>query len=310
MTNLIFYFTTVLIWGSTWLAITYQLGPVDPILSVAYRFTLASLLLLAFSALRKINLRFTARQHLFFGLQGALLFSLNYLLVYLAELRLTSGLVAVVFSMLVFLNILIGALVLGTPVRRNVLLGAMIGLVGISLVFLPELRAFSLADRGFVGLLISLGGTLLASMGNIAAAYNQREGLPVVQTNAFGMGYGAILMFGIALLAGAPFRFEATPSYIASLAYLALFGSVVAFGAYLTLLGRIGADRAAYASLLFPLVALGFSTVFEGYRWSAAALVGVLLVLAGNLLVLSRPGRMALPGLFVGNVRTLFKKLR
>jgi drug/metabolite transporter (DMT)-like permease len=310
MTNLIFYFTTVLIWGSTWLAITYQLGPVDPILSVAYRFTLASLLLLAFSALRKINLRFTARQHLFFGLQGALLFSLNYLLVYLAELRLTSGLVAVVFSMLVFLNILIGALVLGTPVRRNVLLGAMIGLVGISLVFLPELRAFSLADRGFVGLLISLGGTLLASMGNIAAAYNQREGLPVVQTNAFGMGYGAILMFGIALLAGAPFRFEATPSYIASLAYLALFGSVVAFGAYLTLLGRIGADRAAYASLLFPLVALGFSTVFEGYRWSGAALVGVLLVLAGNLLVLSRPGRMALPGLFGDDVRTLFKKLR
>jgi drug/metabolite transporter (DMT)-like permease len=310
MTNLIFYFTTVLIWGSTWLAITYQLGDVDPILSVAYRFTLASLLLLAFAALRKINLRFSARQHVFFGLQGALLFSLNYLLVYLAELRLTSGLVAVIFSMLVFLNILIGALLLGTPVRRNVLLGALIGLAGISLVFLPELSAFSLADRGFVGLLIGLGGTLLASTGNIVAAYNQREGLPVVQTNAFGMGYGAMLMFGIALLAGTPFRFETTPSYIASLAYLALFGSVIAFGAYLTLLGRIGADRAAYASLLFPLVALGFSTVFEGYRWSGAALVGVVLVLAGNLLVLSRPRKMAVPALFVGNVRTFFKKLR
>jgi drug/metabolite transporter (DMT)-like permease len=238
---------------------------VDPILSVAYRFTLASLLLLVFAMLRKINLRFTARQHVFFGLQGALLFSLNYLLVYLAELRLTSGLVAVIFSTLVFMNILIGALFLGTPVRLNVVVGALIGLAGISMVFLPELSAFSLQDRGFVGLLLSLGGTLFASMGNIVAARNQREGLPVVQTNAFGMGYGAILMFAIALIAGTPFRFELTPTYIASLVYLALFGSIIAFGAYLTLLGRIGADRAAYTSLLFPLVALGISTLFEGY---------------------------------------------
>ena len=294
MQNLLLYATTVLIWGSTWLVITFQLGTVDPILSVAYRFTLASLLLLAFAVLRKINLRFTARQHVFFGLQGALLFSLNYLLVYLAELRLTSGLVAVIFSMLVFMNILIGALFLGTPVRLNVVAGAIIGLVGISLVFLPELSAFSLHDRGFVGMLLSLGGTLFASLGNIVAARNQREGLPVVQTNAFGMGYGAILMFAIALIAGTPFRFEMTPTYIGSLVYLALFGSIIAFGAYLTLLGRIGADRAAYASLLFPLVALGISTLFEGYRWSAPALVGVLLVLAGNFLVLSRRRKLTL----------------
>jgi drug/metabolite transporter (DMT)-like permease len=294
MKNLLLYSTTVLIWGSTWLVITFQLGTVDPTLSVAYRFTLASLLLLAFAMLRKINLRFTARQHVFFGLQGALLFSLNYLLVYLAELRLTSGLVAVVFSMLVFLNILIGALFLGTPVRLNVVVGAIIGLLGISLVFLPELSAFSLQDRGFVGLLLGLGGTLFASMGNIVAARNQREGLPVIQTNAFGMGYGAILMFAIALITGTPFRFETTLTYIASLVYLALFGSVIAFGAYLTLLGRIGADRAAYNSLLFPLVALGISTLFEGYRWSMPALVGVFLVLAGNFLVLSRRRKMAL----------------
>ena len=294
MKNLLLYATTVLIWGSTWLVITFQLGAVDPILSVAYRFTLASLLLLAFAMLRKINLRFTVRQHVFFGVQGVLLFSLNYLLVYLAELRLTSGLVAVIFSTLVFMNILIGALFLGTPVRLNVVAGAMIGLVGISLVFLPELGAFNLQDRGFVGLLLSLGGTLFASMGNIVAARNLREGLPVVQTNAFGMGYGAILMFAIALIAGTPFRFETTPTYVASLVYLALFGSILAFGAYLTLLGRIGADRAAYASLLFPLVALGISTLFEGYRWSLPALVGVLLVLAGNFLVLSRRRKMTL----------------
>jgi drug/metabolite transporter (DMT)-like permease len=117
----------------------------------------------------------------FFGLQGVLLFSLNYLLIYLAEQRLTSGLVAVIFSTLVFMNILIGALFLGSRVRLNVVIGAIVGLVGISLVFLPELSAFSLQDRGFVGLLLSLGGTLFASLGNIVAARNQREGLPVVQ---------------------------------------------------------------------------------------------------------------------------------
>ena len=293
MKNLFLYATTVLIWGSTWLVITFQLGEVDPILSVAYRFTLASLVLLAYAGLRKANLRFTARQHLFFGLQGVLLFSLNYLLVYLAELRLTSGLVAVIFSMLVFMNILLGALFLGTPVRMNVVIGAMIGLAGISLVFLPELKAFSLQDNGFVGLLLSLGGTLFASLGNIVAARNQREGLPVIQTNAFGMGYGAILMFIIALIAGAPFNFEATPTYIFSLIYLAVFGSVIAFGAYLTLLGKIGADRAGYSSLLFPIVALGLSTLFEGYQWSAPAVAGVLLVLAGNFLVLSRQRKTA-----------------
>jgi drug/metabolite transporter (DMT)-like permease len=286
--NLFLYLVTVLIWGSTWLAIKFQLGSVDPILSVVYRFTLASLILLAFAGLRKINLRFTARQHLFFVLQGALLFSINYLLVYLAEQRLTSGLVAVIFSTLVFMNILIGALFLGTPVRWNVLVGALIGLVGITLVFLPELTAFSLQDSGFVGLLLSLGGTLSASFGNIVAARNQREGLPVVQINAFGMGYGAILMIIVAWITGANFTFEMTPAYILSLVYLSVFGSVIAFGAYLTLLGRIGADRAAYSSLLFPIVALGLSMLFEGYQWSLPALVGVLLVLVGNFIVLSK----------------------
>jgi drug/metabolite transporter (DMT)-like permease len=291
MENLFLYAITVLIWGSTWLVITFQLGEVDPILSVAYRFTLASVVLLAYAGLRKANLRYSAREHLYFGLQGVLLFSLNYLLVYLAEQRLTSGLVAVIFSMLVFMNILMGALFLGTPVRRNVVIGALIGLTGISLVFLPELKGFSLQDSGFVGLLLSVGGTLFASLGNIVSARNQREGLPVIQTNAFGMGYGAVLMFIFALVRGVPFTFEATPGYILSLIYLAVFGSVIAFGAYLTLLGRIGADRAGYSSLLFPMVALGLSTLFEGYQWSAAALVGVLLVVGGNFLVLWRQRR-------------------
>jgi drug/metabolite transporter (DMT)-like permease len=210
------------------------------------------------------------------------------MLVYLAELRLTSGLVAVVFSTLVFLNIILGAIILGSPVRMTVVIGALIGLVGITLVFMPELNNFNLEDQSFVGLLLAMGGTLSASLGNIIAARNQRESFPVIQTNAYGMGYGAALTMMIALVTGAPLRFDPSAAYIVSLLYLALFGSVIAFGAYLTLLGRIGADRAAYASLLFPLVALVISTLFEGYRWSAPAVAGVLLVLVGNFLVLSR----------------------
>ncbi len=286
MKNLALYTVTVLIWGSTWIGIKFQLGVVDPVLSVAYRFTLASLILLVFSKLRRLNLRFYFRQHLFMALQGIFLFSINYLLVYLAELYVTSGLVAVIFSTLVFVNVITGAIFLGTPVRVNVVIGAVIGLIGIALVFLPELNAFDLQDAGFVGLLLAFGSVISASLGNIAAAHNQRIGLPVVQTNAFGMGYGALLMFIYGLMRGIPYQFDWSPTYVGSMIYLAVFGSILAFGAYLTLLGRIGADKAAYATLLFPIIALGLSTLFEGYRWNGLALIGTIFVLAGNFLVL------------------------
>ncbi len=286
MKNLGLYTATVLIWGSTWIGIKFQLGVVDPVLSVAYRFTLAALIMFVFCKLRGVSLRFTFRQHLFIALQGIFLFSINYLLVYLAELYLTSGLVAVIFSTLVFMNIIIGAIFLKTPVRINVVLGAVIGLIGIALVFLPELNAFNLQDAGFVGVLLAFGSVVSASFGNIASARNQREELPLVQTNAFGMAYGALLMYIYALIQGTPFQFDWSFSYVSSMIYLAVFGSILAFMAYLTLLGRIGADKAAYATLLFPIIALGLSTLFEGYRWTMLALLGIILVLVGNFLVL------------------------
>ncbi len=286
MKNLGLYTATVLIWGSTWIGIKFQLGVVDPVLSVAYRFTLAALLMFGFCKLRGLSLRFTFRQHLFIALQGIFLFSINYLLVYLAELYLTSGLVAVIFSTLLFMNVIVGATFLRTPVRINVIVGAVIGLIGIALVFLPELNAFNLQDAGFVGVLLAFGSVVSASFGNIASARNQREALPLVQTNAFGMAYGALLMYIYALIQGTPFQFDWSFSYVSSMIYLAVFGSILAFMAYLTLLGRIGADKAAYATLLFPIIALGLSTLFEGYRWTMLALLGIVLVLVGNFLVL------------------------
>jgi drug/metabolite transporter (DMT)-like permease len=196
--------------------------------------------------------------------------------------------VAVVFSGMVVLNILNGALFLRTPVEGSVLIGAVLGLAGICLVFRPQLASFSLANHGLFALLLCLAATQSASLGNILSVRNQRRGLPVMQSNAWGMSYGALFMILAALATGRPFTVELSAAYLGSLGYLSIFGSVIAFGCYLTLVGRIGAGRAAYASLLFPLVALGLSTLFEGYRWSAEAALGVALILGGNFIALRR----------------------
>ncbi len=285
--NLSLYTVTVLIWGSTWLGIKFQLGAVDPMVSVIYRFCLASVLLGVWCWLRGLTMRFTVRDHLFMALQGACLFAVNYWLFYLAEEHLTSGIVAVMFSTIVFWNILNGRIFLKTPVRVNVICGAGLGIVGIGLVFWPELSGFSLADEGFRGFMLSMAATLLASFGNILSARNQRHGLPVVQTNAYGMTYGTLILLAAALIAGKPFFFDTSEPYVISLFFLALFGSVIAFGCYLTLVGSIGADRASYATLLFPIIALIISTLFEGYRWSPPAVAGVAVILAGNALSLA-----------------------
>ena len=289
--NILFYFGVVLIWGTTWFAILFQLGKVDPLVSIIYRFSLAALMLMFYCILTGRRMRFSLRDHLFMALMGTFLFSLNYWLFYVAELYLASGLVAVVFSTMVILNILFGVVFIGAPIRPKVVLGALMGLAGIALVFRPELAAFTLSDKGLFGLLLSLGATISASLGNIISARNQMVRIPVIQANAWGMSYGVLLMLITALLTGKKFTFEVTVSYVTSLLYLALFGTVFAFGMYLTLIGRIGADRAAYATLLFPIVALALSMMFEGYRGNPVAFGGFVLILAGNFLALSRGKR-------------------
>jgi drug/metabolite transporter (DMT)-like permease len=286
--NLLFYSGVILIWGTTWFAILFQLGEVDPLISIIYRFAIAAVILMIYCLATGKKMRFPLRDHLFMALMGVLLFSLNYWLFYVAELYLASGLVAVIFSTMVIWNILFGALFIGTPVRPKVAVGAVLGMTGICLVFWPELASFKLSDKGVVGLLLSLAATVSASLGNITSARNQMEGIPVVQANALGMTYGTFLMVLAALFTGKEFTFQATVPYVTSLLYLALFGSVFAFGMYLTLIGRIGADRAAYTTLLFPLVALSLSMLFEGYRGSVGVLIGIGLILMGNFLVLKK----------------------
>ena len=299
MKNALFYLITVLIWGSTWLGIKLQLGVVDPMVSVTYRFALASALLLAWCVVGKMNMRFTWREHGFMLLQGMLLFGFNYLFLYKAELYITSGLAAVLFSTILVMNIVKGALCLGSPIDGKVVIGGGLGLLGIILVFLPEISHFSFDNHGVRGIALCLLATLFASWGNITSARNQKKRLPIIQSNAFGMGYGSLVMGAMALIGGKTFSIEVSAVYLGSLAYLAVFGSIIAFGCYLSLVGTIGADRAAYSTLLFPLVALAISTVWEGYAWSVASLSGVALILIGNLCILvrKRTGRQPAPAL-------------
>jgi drug/metabolite transporter (DMT)-like permease len=282
------YGSTVIIWGTTWLAIKFQLGSVDPMVSVLYRFMAAALTLFLYCKLRGLKMRFGLKDHLFMALQGLVLFSVNYWLIYLAEVHLTSGLVAVIFSGIVFMNMINGAVLLGSPIRSNVLLGGAIGVLGIVLVFWPQLISFSLSDKSALGLVLTVVSTFMASLGNIISARHQQNNLPVIQTNAYGMAYGAAIIGAISLISGKTFSFEMSLSYVGSLFYLSLFGTVIAFGCYLKLIGKIGADRAAYATMLFPIVALGISTVYEGYQWAPHNLIGMAVVLVGNWLVLSK----------------------
>ena len=282
------YLLVVLIWGTTWIAIPYQLGPVAEELSVAYRFAIASISLFAYARLSKRNSRIPRKQYPLVVLMGALLFSVNYLFVYYGAGYLTSGLVAVLFSLIVVFNGVFERLFFGTPFTLRLQVAAIIGILGISMVFWPEVADLSFGDRTTIGVAWVLLAIVVAALANMIAITTTSTGLPLVVLNAHAMGWGAITSFAVALVLGRPFNFLFTPGYLWSLLYLAIFGSSIAFGCYLALLKRIGAARAAYSSVLFPIVALLMSTVFEDYRWTVTALIGVALSLLGNWIALRK----------------------
>ncbi|MDP2112577.1 MAG: EamA family transporter [Bacteroidota bacterium] len=284
--QLLFFIIPCFIWGSTWFAIKFQLGQVDPLVSVVYRFLIAGVLLMAFSAIRKLNLRYTFREHLLMFLQGIILFGFNYWLVYLAEEDLPSGVVAIIFSFAVFTNIFFNYLLLKGKLRKEVMAGAILGIAGTLLIFNHELQNSAQMAIGYKALLFCLGSIVLASLGNILSKYNQTQKLPVIQTNAFSMTYGSLAMMLMVPLSGRSFTFEVTFPYIASLLYLSLFGSIVAFTLYLKLVGDIGPDRAGYTTLVAPVIALMISSFFENYQWGIVAAIGVFLLFAGNILAL------------------------
>lgn len=284
--TLLLYIGIVLIWGATWLPVKLQLGLVPPSVSVAYRFWLAAALLFGWCLLRGLKLRFSIGQHRAIALMGVTLFCTNFVFIYHGSQYLPSGLVAIVFSMIVLMNMANGAVFFGRRIDRRVAVGAGFGLVGICTTFWNDILAFEAASGASLGLLLCLAGTYSASVGNMLSAKNQMAGLPILQSNAWGMAYGALAISLYVLLRGEPWLFDPSPVYVGSLLFLAVFGSILGFGCYLTLLGRIGPDRAAYSSLLYPIVALGISTFAEDYHWTPRVVAGLALILFGNLLVL------------------------
>ena len=288
MSDLSLYLATILIWGSTWFAIKLQLGVVPPAVSVAWRFLAAATLLLGYALWRRLPLRYSRRDHGWMLLQGVLLFCLNYVGFYWSERQLASGLVAVICSLMMIGNIIGMRLFFGVPVQRVNLIGGVLGIAGVALLFLPELRGLSASRATLAGIALAAGATVSASLGNMVASRNQRHGLPILQASGWSMLYGALVTGAAALLLGEDLRFESSWRYLASFAYLVVFGSVLAFGAYLTLMKRIGAHRAGYAMVAIPVVALLISTWFEDLHWTANLWAGAALCLIGNVLVLGR----------------------
>ncbi|MDG1165115.1 MAG: DMT family transporter [Porticoccaceae bacterium] len=285
-TSAFLYVSTVLIWGSTWIAITFQLGTVDPLASVIYRMALASVLLFGLCKIRKIPLGLSAKDHRFIALQGVCLFGLNYWAIYHSELYLPSGIIAIIFSLIVFFNIINGRIFLSRPIDINSVIGGMIGLSGICLLFYPELTKLSSTGDALKGFMLAFAAVFVASLGNIAATRNGLLGKSVWSINAWGTLYGTLALLIIALLSGTEFSYDTSIQYMVSLFYLSVFGTILAFGAYLKLLVILGPEKASYSGLLIPFFAILLSTIFEDYQWTLMAALGFILVGTGNYLVM------------------------
>ena len=287
--NISLYLLTVLIWGTTWIALKLQLGEVAIAVSIVYRFGLAALVLFAMLLLSGKLQKVNQRGQLICLAQGLCLFCVNFLCFYTASQWIPSGLIAVVFSTATLWNALNARIFFKQKVARNVLTGGALGLLGLGCMFWPELSGHSASRETLLGLGLALLGTLCFSAGNLLSSLQQKAGLRPLTTNAWGMLYGASMLCLYCLISGTPFAFEWNTRYIGSLLYLVIPGSVIGFTAYLTLVGRMGPERAAYCTVLFPVVALNVSAFAEGYQWTAPALVGVVLVMAGNVLVFRKP---------------------
>ena len=292
MNNLSLYLLTVLIWGSTWIAVEYQIpesgANVTAEISIFYRYVIATLVIFIWCKILKLNLKFNLRTHLVFLALGLFLFCLNYICVYVGQGYIASALMAIIFSTLSWMNILNARIFFGTRSGWRVILGAILGMAGLCLMFWPSIENISFTDATVIGGLIGLLGAYFASIGNMISQATQKRNLPVMETNAWSMFYGAILTGLISLGRGQEFTIDLSFEYITSLLYLAIFGSVIAFWAYLTLLGRIGANKAGYATIAFPVIAILLSVLFEGLEMTAPLLIGMIMVLVGNVSIIHR----------------------
>jgi drug/metabolite transporter (DMT)-like permease len=286
--NALLYFVVLLAWGSSWFAISFQLGDVAPQVSIVWRFLLASIILFIWCYFRDLKLSFPWRDHLSWLLLGFFLFCVNYICAYFGTFYLASGLICLIFSTLTLFTVFNGFIFFKKPIRLSILVGAVVGIVGLSIIFSNEISStdWSLESGVIKGFLWMLLATFFASIGMLLSGQFQARKMPLVQSNAFSMLYGSLILVSYITVSDVSFSFNTSYSYVISLVYLALIASVIGFGVYLKLVGNIGADKASYVNIFTPTIALLLSTLFENYEWSWVGLIGVLLIIIGNIIVL------------------------
>ena len=277
--------STVMIWGTTWIAIAWQIGSVDIVLSIFYRFALAGFVfLLGLLLLGRLMLPTRWR---FVVLQALCLFSFNFICFYQATSLMHSGLVSIIFSLATIFNAINARIFFRDKIRPQTIRAGLIGATGLVLLFWRDLTINFDTDV-FQGVGWATTGTLLFSTGNMMSRKNSMHGVNPLTANSWGMCVGALVLVSIAGFTRANFSLPNSPTYIWALIYLAIIGSVVGFSTYLMMVAQIGSDRAAYTTILFPVVALIMSTLFEGYEWHTTAFLGIALTIIGNLVMFAR----------------------
>ncbi len=281
------FLVCVVVWGTTWHAITYQLADLGPEFGVAARFGLAGALLLAFAASRDESLRFSPRMHVVLAVQGIFLYGVSYICVYRAEEHVASGLVAVGYSASPLLAGAGAAWLFGAPLSRRFALGGVLGVVGIALVFWPEIvRPARSGNDGAVGAAYTVAAVLLSTVGALVSSRNRGRGLALVPAMGVGMLYGAAAALVGTAISGGRVGWPASWSSWAALGWLAIAGSIVAFAAFLTLQERLGAGPAGTVGVMVPMVALTVSILLEGYQPKTATVIGAAVAVLGNALIL------------------------
>ena len=288
MNNFILFGITLFCWSPTWYVIKFQLGYVDPLVSVFYRFLAASVIIFIYLIIKNKKFRFSLNYHIWFLFFGICLYSLNYVFFYLSNTYLISAFPAVVFSTVVIMNILGEAFYFKKKPSLKTLIGATIGMIGIIIIFNDEIFNFNLDNGTHVGLFLALLGTFCASTGNMVHQRNLNNSFPLIETIAYAMLYGSLITLLITQIKGTELLFEYSFSYIASLTYLSIVGSIFAFIFYLKLLENVGAGRAGYVGVVMPVLALLISTIFEDLEWQADLIIGLPILIIGAVLVINQ----------------------
>jgi drug/metabolite transporter (DMT)-like permease len=290
MSNFLLFITTSLIWGTTWYAVKIQShSGVSPLWSIAYRFLIASLLFFMLCRIKRRSLNFSLTQHLALATQGISLFSLSYICVYYSSLYLISGILALICGSTIVLNVINERIFLKRSYSLGVTVGVGLGILGLLITLwdqvfnhVQNINPHTL----YLGIILGILSSYFSSMGNILSIRNKHQQLPVLEGNTLGMFYGGVFTVLVAILCQQKLSFDMHLSYVFSLGYLIIFGSLVAFQCFLTLVTTVGATRAGYVYIITPIIAMIISTFNEGVTWKSQSILGLTLIILGNILIM------------------------